>query len=564
MNELRRPAGIRPALARILCAALVSLAACGDGGDDDASRAPSYVDGEVDVVPRPARVEVDAAGSRFALDGRTRLLVEAGRDDVAAVGETLAVLLQAHGLALGPLREQRGGTQPSASILLTTAGAPREYGDGAYELEITPRHITVRGADAAGVFYGVQSLRQLLPAQIEDPDAPAPPAWEVPSVRIADGPRFGWRGLMLDVSRTFFPIEFLRRYVDLLALFKMNIFHLHLTDDQGWRFESLTHPELHREGSVFASPAERSGYYTQQELRDLVAYARSRHIEIIPEIDMPGHVLAALHALPQLACTTAPGEQRRADEFPIHLWFDGPFVQTEILCACDERIYAVLEDVLDEVADVFPSRYVHLGGDEVPTDEWETSYLCAERFAAGDIDGGEQVQAYFTKRMEQILHARGKVLLAWDEVRSEEIAGGERTALSDSVTIMHWRDYLPAPPGLYERDVVQTPFSALYLDYRRRTLQDVYAYEPVPGGLSAAEAAHVLGAQGNMWTGFPQGRTEERVDLHVFPKLLAIAELTWSPRERRDFADFAGRVERLTPRLDLLGVQRGECPDCAF
>jgi len=556
----------RRGLRRWIFFATACLVACGSGDDDQQNFAePLYVSGEVDVVPRPATVLVDSNGSAFTLRDDTRILVERERPDVAAVADHLAALLRAQQLALTAVAAQRGSAQPANSILLTTRDTDPALGDEGYVLSVAERQIEIRADGAAGLFHGVQTLRQLLPAAIETAGISPPAAgWTAPSVQITDRPRFPWRGLMMDVSRAFFPVELLYRYVDLLALLKMSVLHLHLTDDQGWRIEIDSHPELHTVGSRFDSPAERSGYYTKQELRDLVAYAGERHIEVVPEVDMPGHALALLRSLPELACTTSAEEMRSAAEFPIRPWFEGPFIHEEVLCACDERIYGVLEDVLVEVIDIFPSRYVHLGGDEVPTAEWESSYLCAQALADGAIDDIAQVQAYFTKRMEDILLAHGKTLLAWDEVRSEEIAGGPDHALSPSTTIMHWRDFLPAPPGLFDRNVVQTPFTALYLDYTRRPLENVYAYEPVPAGLSAEQQAHVLGAQGNMWTGFPQGRTEERVDLHVFPKLLAIAEMTWSPRERRDFADFERRRDALTTRLDALGVARGPCDDCVF
>ncbi len=465
---------------------------------------------------------------------------------------------------LPAVAEHAGRVQPSGSILLSSREADPELGDEGYELRVASNRVVLRAPAAAGLFHATQTLRQLLPARIES-GAPSPEV-SLANVAITDRPRFGWRGLMLDTSRTFLPIELLRRYVDLLALYKMSVLHLHLSDDQGFRIESESHPELHEIGSLWdaeRAPGERSGYYTKQELRDLVAYAARRHVEIIPEIDMPGHSLAILRARPELACTTSPEHVRRRDEFRLTPWFEGPQIHTEVMCACDERIYSYIEEILAEVSEIFPSPYFHLGGDETPRTEWETSYLCQQRIAAGEIESTEAVQAYFSRRMEEILQRLGKRMIGWTEVVTHEQASGPESRLSDDFTTMHWLALVPDPPALYDRDVVQSPIFTLYLDWFATTsLEGVYRYEPVPDGLTPEQEAHILGAQGNMWTGFPQQRTEERIDIHVFPKLLAVAELTWSPRELRDWPDFDRRRQQQTERLDLLGVARGPCDDC--
>jgi hexosaminidase len=399
---------------------------------------------------------------------------------------------------------------------------------------------------------------------MEAPGAAAAPV-VVPSVRIVDQPRFAWRGFMLDVSRTFLPIETLHRWLERLALLKLSVFHLHLTDDQGWRIESERYPALHELASRFDPvrfPGERGGYYTQAELRELVAHAARLGIEIVPEIDLPGHSLALLHALPELACRLEADVPRRREEFSLHPWAVGPLIHDEVVCACDERVYPVLEAILDEVLDIFPGRWIHLGGDEVPKTEWAASALCAAFVEREGLNDLEHVQAVFTKRMEEFLARRGRRLIGWDETLVAAAHGDARTALAPDTAVMRWRDYLPDAPGLYEQPVVQTPFSALYLDYYRFPLARAYGFEPVPGHLTAAQQANVLGVQANLWTGYPPQRSEARVDQYAFPKLAALAEVAWSPAARRDLDDFRTRYASFATRLEVLGVDTSPCDEC--
>jgi len=555
---------VRTALLLALGALITIAAACGDRSTG--SREPLFVPGEVAIIPRPEAVWVDSGGSRFVLDADTAIIVEAGSSAADDAARLLVDLLQkAFPDSPGP-RVQSGLGDVRGAILLTSSDTDPALGDEGYELIVKQDGVVVRATGARGLLHGVQSLRQLLPPEIEGANAADP---SLPSVRIVDRARFPWRGLMLDTSRFFLPVEYVLRTIDLLALHKMNVLHFHLSDDQGWRIESERHPELHLVGSVWdaeRAPTERGGYYTRAELETIVAHARRLGVEVVPEVDMPGHTVAILRALPELACSPSPDVVRQRDEFRITPWFDGPLIHEEVLCACDERVYAFVADVLDELVAIFPSPWIHLGGDETPTAEWATSHLCAGLAAAGTIEGVEDVQAYFSHRVEELVRARGKRLLGWSEVLRNEQASAGRFALSDSFTTMHWNGITAGnPPRLFDRDVVQSPIFTLYLDwYASTSLEQVYAYEPVPDGLSPAQAAHVLGAQGNMWTGFPQQRSLERIDVHLFPKLLAIAELTWSSRERRDFADFETRRAVHERRLDALGVTRGPCTDCRF
>ncbi len=541
--------------------ALGVLAGCGDREGVEVE--PTWIAGEVDVVPRPERVWRDAAGTSVALDAQTMLLVEP--DDAAAreAANLLQDLLRRQRLALPEIASSANAGDAAArasSILLATAGADPELGAEGYALRAAGQRVEIRATSAAGLLHGVQTLRQLLPSAIESALPEAGVDWRIPAVRIEDRPRFAWRGYMLDVSRTFFPIEFVRRTVDLMALYKMSVLHLHLTDDQGWRIESDAFPQLHELGSRWdaeRAPNERGGYYTKQELRDLVAYARGRHIEIVPEIDMPGHSLAMLHAMPELACTSSPEQVRTSAEFPIVPYESGPVIHEEILCAGRERVYEVLEAVLDEVLDLFPSRWVHIGGDEAPKAEWESSWECQALVRDLGLQDMEHLHAHFTRRIERFLEARGRVLIGWDEILEASNHGDQSTRLSDAAAVMHWRDFLQEPPaGLFDRDVVQTPFTSLYFDYLFVAPRKTYEFEPVPDGATPEQARHVLGVQGNMWTGFAPGRSEAGVDRHTFPKLLAVAETGWSAKERRSWDDFATRLPAHEERLDRLGVER--------
>lgn len=543
--------------------ALLAIVGCGDGGTEETVQEPELVPGEIAVIPRPNAVWVDAAGSAFNFDAGTRVLIDAEAPALRPAADALRDTLAVQWPALAPVRVHRGAEAPVGTVLMTAA-ADAELGEEGYELVVTAARVTVRARTADGARHAVQTLRQLLPPEIESAPAAAA-AWSVASVRIVDRPRFAWRGFMLDVSRTFFPIDYLHRWLELMALLKLSVFHLHLTDDQGWRIEIDAFPELHELASRFDAerfPDERGGYYTKDELRGLVAHAERLGIEIVPEIDLPGHSLALLHALPELACRQQADVPRRREEFSIHPWAVGPLIHEEIVCACDERVYAVLETILDEVLDVFPGRWIHLGGDEVPKAEWEASALCQALIADQGLNDLEHLQALFTKRMEQFLAARGRTLIGWDETLTAAAHGDQRTALAPETAVMRWRDYAPDAPGLYDRPVVQTPFSALYLDYYRFPLARAYAYEPVAARLTPAQQANVLGVQANMWTGYASQRSEGRVDQYAFPKLAALAEVAWSTPDRRDFADFQARYPQLAARLERLGVDTSPCEDC--
>jgi hexosaminidase len=425
-----------------------------------------------------------------------------------------------------------------------------------YRLNVTSDAVTVEAKTPAGLFYGLQTLTQLLFGDHTS-------GWSVPVVQIVDAPRFAYRGMHLDVGRHFFPVAFIKKYIDLLAMYKMNKFHWHLTDDQGWRIEIKKYPKLteigaYRQETVMGKNFERfdrpyigdgkphGGFYTQEEVREVVAYARARYIDVIPEIEMPGHATAALAAYPEFACTDGP--------------FDVPTtwgIFEDVFCPKEET-FQFLEDVLTEVIALFPSQYIHIGGDEVPKVRWQESEVAQEVISREGLADEDELQSYFIKRIESFLQAQGRRLIGWDEI----LEGG----LAPDATVMSWRGMEGGIEAAREgHDVIMTPTSHTYFDYYQgdpvqeplairglTPLEKVYGFEPVPETLSAEDAAHILGAQGNVWTEYMA--TTDHVEYMVFPRMLALAEVVWSPADLRNWEDFVQRLPAQLQHLDTLGV----------
>ncbi|MFD4375210.1 beta-N-acetylhexosaminidase [Streptomyces sp. NPDC058486] len=511
------------------------------------------------LIPAPltARTEGDAPGY-FSLDERTTL--DAGPGTEATARWLRSVLGAATGL---PLSDGEG---PGAIRLRLSPETEKEYGPEGYRLSVTGDGVQLDGGGPAGLFWGAQTLRQLL-----GPDAyrraPVRPGadWDLPYVTVADRPRFGWRGLLLDVSRHFTAKEDVLRLLDLMAAHKLNVFHFHLTDDQGWRIEIERYPRLTEAGSWRArskwghraSPlwndTPHGGFYTRDDIREIVAYAAERHITVVPEIDIPGHSQAAIAAYPWLGNTDV------VDTSALTVW-DTWGVNPNVL-APTEEVLRFYEGVFEEVLELFPSTFVHVGGDECPKDQWKESPAAQARIAelgVGDEDG---LQSWFIRHFDRWLADRGRRLIGWDEI----LEGG----LAEGAAVSSWRGYgggiAAAEAG---HDVVMCPEQQVYLDHRQdggedepvpigfvRTLEDVYRFEPVPPGLSEAAARHVLGTQANVWTEVMENRA--RVDYQVFPRLAAFAEVAWSalpaPADR-DTGGFLRRMETHYRRLDALGV----------
>lgn len=520
-------------------------------------------DARYPVVPRPLSLE--ARAGHFVVGEGTRLLVS-HPDSAAVVGAAEA---WAHRMRVAtgyPLDLSASAAAESEGGVVAFLLDPTvDRGPEGYRLEVSEARVEVRAATSAGLFYGAQTLRQLSPAVMERGgrlgDGP-PGGWTIPAVAIDDAPRFSWRGLHLDVGRHFFDVAFVKRYIDLMASFKFNRFHWHLTEDQGWRIEIEAYPRLTeigawRDGTLIGHYGNRphrfdgrryGGYYTQDEIRDVVAYAAERHVTIVPEIEMPGHSSAALAAYPEFGCGEGPVEVAQ-------LW--GVF--EDIYCPREET-FAFLETVLDEVMQLFPGPWIHIGGDEAPKAQWERSALAQEVIRREGLDGEHGLQSWFIRRIERHLNASGRRLIGWDEI----VEGG----LSPTATLMFWRDWnqealeLAATQG---NDIVMTPNSVMYFDHYQgdpagepvaigglTKLEDVYAFEPIPGSFDAAAGARVLGAQANLWTEYIN--TPQKADYMAYPRAVALAEVVWSDAGARDWASFQGRLPAILERLDLLGV----------
>lgn len=409
------------------------------------------------------------------------------------------------------------------------------------------RKITVSGKTKEGVLHGLQSLLQIL---YQTPSSEG--AVRLPRLTVTDYPRFPYRGMLLDVSRHFFGVDFVKKYIDLIAMHKMNVFHWHLTDDQGWRIEIRKYPELTAVGAWRADhedlpwgarpdqwpndTARYGGFYTQDQIREVVSYAAERGITVIPEIEMPGHSAAAIASYPELSC--------RGEKIPVP---SGGAVQNNILCAGKEQTFTFIEDVLTEVMELFPSKYIHIGGDEAQKKEWENCPLCQKRIKDEDLADEGELQSYFIGRVDSFLTARGRTLIGWDEI----LEGG----LAENATVMSWRGEAGGVKAArMKHDVVMTPVDYCYFDYYQSddkdleplafngqvTLEKVYASEPVPGELGPQEARHILGAQGNLWTEFVT--TGSLAEFRVLPRMSALSEVVWSPRESRNYDDFMKRL----------------------
>lgn len=422
---------------------------------------------------------------------------------------------------------------------------------GAYSLIVRKDGIHISSANEEGIFYGVQSLIQLL-------DPAAKKDLKVPFVSIKDAPRFSYRGMHLDVTRHFFPVSFVKKYIDYLALHKFNTFHWHLTDDQGWRIEIKKYPKLTEIGSVRKGTVTGrhpgtgntnipvSGYYTQDEVREIVKYASDRYINVIPEIEMPGHASAALTAYNTLGCTGGPYKVE-----------EGWGVFDDVFCAGNDETFTFLQNVVDEVITLFPSSYIHLGGDESPKTRWKTCPKCQKRIKDNNLKDEHELQSYFIQRMEKHVNAKGRKIIGWDEI----LEGG----LAPNAAVMSWRGEAGGIEAAKQNHyVVMTPGNYVYFDYSQSskedsltiggltTIQKVYSYNPVPSSLPAESRKYILGAQANVWTEYMSN--PQKVEYQIFPRMSALSEVLWSPQESRDWKTFEERLKTQFSRYDLWKV----------
>lgn len=491
------------------------------------------------VIPRPNSVTI-ITDQPFSLTAKTTIVCDKELTREAALLQQY--ILQATGIDL-----KLGNSLEGNSIVLRLAS--NSHGDESYDLHVSCKDIVITGPTAAGVFYGVQTLRKALPqGKTEKVD--------IPTVSISDYPRFAYRGAHLDVCRHFFGVDDVKTYIDMLAMHNINRLHWHISEDQGWRIEIKSRPLLTKDGAWRSQTVighnsgkydgvPHGGFFTQEQARDIVAYAAERHITVIPEIDLPGHMQAALAAYPVLGCTGGPYK----------VW-EKWGVSEDVLCAGNPETLTFIKDVLDEIVDIFPSQYIHIGGDECPKVRWKECPRCQARMdelgfkADGKHPREEQMQAYIMQQAEAFLASKGRKVIGWDEI----LEGG----LGPDVTIHSWRGIEGAIEAARQgHDAILSPVSHMYFDYYQSRdtkhepdaiggytpVEKVYAFDPIPTDLTPEQARHIIGVQANVWTEYIP--TFEQVQYMALPRFAALSEVQWCQPQARDYADFLNRLPRL-------------------
>ncbi|CAH8282443.1 hexosaminidase [Mariniflexile fucanivorans] len=512
---------------------------------------PSFKQEDISLLPKPLSFQLNE--SSFQIKSNTKIVLQS-ENQQKAVNYLVGLFNKAAGFNL-----EVTNSKVEESIVFQTMEGLKE---GAYQLEVNPTEIIVKASEETGFFNAVQTIRQLLPVEIESKEKVAAD-WFVPSVSIKDEPRFEWRGMHMDFSRHFFDINEVKSFLDYMALYKLNTYHMHLTDDQGWRIEIKKYPLLTEKGA-WRTPnnqdticmeravenklftideakfkeidGERKygGFFTQEQIKEIVAYADERCITVIPEIDMPGHFKSAIDNYPFLSCNEESG-------------WDTVF--TFPTCLGKETTYEFMKNVLSEVVELFPAEYMHIGGDEVNIKSWEKCPHCQKTITENGLKNEHELQSFFNRDIEQFLKSKGKKFLGWDEI----VEGG----LTKDATVMWWRGWRPeAPKKAAEsgNDVIITTTDVYYFDYLNEgtPLERIYNYEPIPESFSAEEANNVLGVQANLWAETIPSFT--RLQYQAFPRMLALAENAWASKDNKDFEGFNSRVEKQYDRLDVLDV----------
>ena len=524
----------------VLLAAFMSFA--GAMAADD-NRVADY-----NVIPLPQEVTLTQKGA-FVLTGATPIVYPEGDEQLKNDAQFLSdYIADVTALRL---------TTTSAKVknAITLRLNKKVQSKEGYVITVDKKGVVIEGATAAGVFYGVQTLRKSIPVDKSLTEV------TLPAVVVKDAPRFGYRGVMLDCARHYFPVKFVKQFIDLIAMHNMNVFHWHLTDDQGWRIEVKKYPGLAKIGSVrektvlghnsdVFDDTPYGGYYTQEEAREIVKYAADRFITVIPEIDMPGHMIAALAAYPDMGCTGGPYKVS-----PI--WG----IMPDVLCLGNEKTYQFCEDVLSEMMDIFPSEYIHLGGDETPNVRWKECPKCKALMAKENLTPGK-LQGYFTNRIEKFVNSKGRRIIGWDEILDGDI--------NQSATIMSWRGTAPGARGAkMGHDVIMSPSSHVYFDYYQTRqgesqweeplliggnlpIERTYSLEPVPEGADAETASHIIGVQGNLWTEYIAGPS--LAEYQVLPRMGALSEVQWRPQGQKDFENYKMRQTRMLKLYDAYGL----------
>lgn len=503
----------------------------------------------INVVPKPFEIEV--GNGSFVIKPDTKIIATSDNKDASEYFIDQFNKVSGFNLSINTVE----GTENSeGKILFTTNNADSKLGNEGYQLEVKKNFILIRAPQSAGLFYGVQTLLQLLPPEVYSNEKVSKDIiWSVPDVTIKDKPRFTWRGMHLDVSRHFFSKESVKRYIDMLAMHKMNVFHWHLVDDQGWRIEIKKYPKLVEVGSRRADlpwndwqgKAKKdtpvySGYYSQEDIKEIVDYAQKRFITILPEIEMPGHTMASLAAYPELSCTGGPFTVPSGG---VDIWTNHTY------CPGNEKTFEFLEDVLMEIMVLFPSKYIHIGGDETTRLRWKECPKCQRRMKEENLKSEDELYGYFINRIEKFLESKGRILIGWDEI----LEGGD----SIRGTVMSWRGVDRSIKAInLGLDVVLSPSSHLYFDNAkvkgesRVPLEMVYSYEPVPKGLNADGEKHILGAEACVWT--ENVTSIEQVKKITLPRMAALAEVTWTDKKLLNFENFLGRLAYQYGRYDAM------------
>lgn len=513
------------------------------------------VDQDIAIIPKPA--ELTLSEGFFLFDKNTKVVADFSNKKIVELLTHKFETAAGFNLVLGEAQKEYTSSVVEFKI-------DPEYLEEAYELNVSESKITISASSYGGFLYGAHSLIQLLPVEIESNVTQSNIQWKVPNLVIKDEPRFKWRGLMLDISRHFYGKEYIKKVIDRLAMHKMNVLHLHLVDDQGWRIEIKKYPKLTevggwrvdqeqlawnaREAVSADEKGSYGGFLSQEDLKEIVQYALQNNVEIVPEIEMPAHVSSAIASYPFLSCT----------ENQIGVPSGGVWPITDIYCAGKETTFEFLENVLLEVMEIFPSKYIHIGGDEATKSNWAKCEHCLKRMQEEGLDDAEELQSYFVKRMEKFINAKGKKLVGWDEI----LEGG----LAPDATVMSWRGV----KGGYEaskqgHDVVMTPGTHCYFDHYQgpqnqeplaiggyTPLSKVYQFDPVVDSMTAEQANHVLGGQANLWSEYIT--TESHSEYMIFPRMAALSEALWSPKPLRNWDDFTTRLPELFKRYEFKGI----------
>ncbi|HEY9167581.1 MAG TPA: family 20 glycosylhydrolase [Candidatus Kryptonia bacterium] len=493
--------------------------------------ATTVAQSSINVIPKPDSVVYINGAFRYSAAS-----VISSDDNLGKLAEYLSEQLALF-TKISPALVGGKSTDGSGLITLDIDSTSAPANPESYKLDISREKIALTARTEAGLFRGIQTLLQIFPPA----DSLAPQeVYLIPCCTIIDHPRFSWRGLNLDCCRHFMTKDFIKRYIDLLAYYKFNILHWHLTDDQGWRIEIKKYPRLTQVGAWRKEPdgSVYGGFYTQEDIREIVAYAESRYINVVPEIEMPGHCMASLAAYPENSCTGGP--------FDVGIQWG---VYKDVYCAGRDSTFIFLENILDEVMQLFPSHYIHIGGDEVPKDRWKACPRCQRRIKDNNLKDEEELQSYFIKRIEKYVESKGGEIIGWDEI----LEGG----LAPGATVQSWRGVDGAIQAAQSKhNTIVSPGDYAYFDRSvdELDLDTVYSFNPVPAGLSPDESKYVLGTEANMWS---ERAPQETVDSKLFPRILALSEVGWTELRKKDYKEFHNRLEGQYERLSCLGVDYG-------